>query len=69
MDTHIDLKRLDTSDLVRLGKLAAEALELAQEYDQSRSRALCKLVAACNVETLARRKEVQRQCGTAATGG
>lgn len=65
MDTHIDLKRLDFSDLVRLAKLAAEALELAQEYDQSRSRAFCKLVAACNVETLARRKRAERHCGTA----
>ena len=66
MDTHIDLKALDHADLMRLGKLAAEAMELAQEYDQSRSRAFCKLAAACNGEVLARRQKAARHCGTAA---
>ena len=65
MYTHIDLKCLDFSDLLALGMLATEAMTLAQEYDQSRSRSYCKLVAACNVEMLARRRSAERQCGTA----
>src|SRR5262249_29250461 len=65
METRIDLKRLQYADLLRLGRLAAEAMALAQEYDQSRSRAFCELVAACNVEMLARRRQATRYCGTA----
>jgi len=65
METRIDLQRLQYADLIRLGQLAVEALALAQEYDQSRSRAFCELVAACNVEMLARRRQAARYCGTA----
>jgi len=64
MDTHINLRRLDQADLIRLGELAAEAVALAQKYDRSRLRAYCKLAAACNVEMLARRREATRHCGT-----
>jgi hypothetical protein len=66
METHIDFKGLQLADLVRLGKLAAEAMALSQEYDQSRSRVYCELVAACNVEVLARRRRAARHCGTLA---
>jgi len=65
METRIDLERLHYTDLIKLGKLAAEAMALSQDYDQSRSRAYCKLVAACNVEMLARRRKAARHCGTA----
>jgi hypothetical protein len=65
METHIDFKGLQLADLVRLGRLAAEAMALSQEYDQSRSRVYCELVAACNVEVLARRRRAARHCGTA----
>lgn len=64
MDTHIDLKALRYADLIELGKLAAEAMALAQEYDRSRSHTYCKLVAACNVEMLTRRRKAARHCGT-----
>jgi hypothetical protein len=64
MDTFINLQRLQYADLLKLGKLAAEAMALSQEYDQSRSRTYCKLVAACNVEMLARRRKAERHCGT-----
>jgi hypothetical protein len=66
MNMYIDFQRLDYADLVRLGKLAAEALALAQEYDQTQSHTYCKLIAACNDETLARRQSATRRCGTAA---
>jgi hypothetical protein len=65
MEIRINLKRLQYEDLLRLGQLAAEAMALAQEYDQSRSRQYCELVAACNVEMLARRRAALRHCGTA----
>jgi hypothetical protein len=67
MDTHINLKRLDHADLLRLGELASEAMALSQEYDLQRSRSFCKLVAACNGEVLARRADARRQCGTSDT--
>jgi hypothetical protein len=66
METRINLQRLQYADLIRLGQLAAEAMTLAQEYDQARSRAYCELVAACNVEMLRRRRTATRYCGTAA---
>jgi hypothetical protein len=65
METRINLQRLQYADLIRLGQLAAEAMALCQEYDQSRSRTYCELVAACNVEMLARRSRASRYCGTA----
>jgi hypothetical protein len=34
METHIDLEGLQLAELVRLGKLAAEAMELSHEYDR-----------------------------------
>lgn len=64
MDTHINIKALQYTDLIELGKLAAEALELSREYDQSRAHKFCKLIAACNVEMIERRREAERQCGT-----
>ena len=65
MDTHINLRALQYDDLVRLGALAAEAIALSQEYDRSRSQKYCKLIAACNVEMLERRRRAARTCGTA----
>ncbi len=65
MDTHINLRALQYADLIKLGQLAAEAMTLSQEYDQSRARDYCKLVAACNVEMLTRRQKAARNCGTA----
>jgi hypothetical protein len=65
MDTHINIKALQFTDLIELGRLAAEAMELSQEYDQSRSQKYCKLMAACNIEMLERRREAERLCGTA----
>jgi hypothetical protein len=65
MDTHINIKALQFTDLIELGKLAAEAMELSQEYDESRSQKYCKLMAACNIEMLERRREAERLCGTA----
>ena len=65
MDTHIDFDGLQFADLIRLGNLAAEAMALSQEYDRSRSRVYCELVAACNVELLVRRRRAARHCGTA----
>lgn len=65
MDTHINLRALNIADLVELGKLAAEAVALSQEYDRSRSQAFCKLAAACNTEMLARRQKATRNCGKA----
>jgi hypothetical protein len=65
MDTHLKLKRLDYADLIKLGRLAAEAMELSQEYDRARAHSFCNLAAACNVEMLARRAKARRQCGTA----
>ena len=64
MDTHINIKALQYSDLIELGKLAAEALELSREYDKSRAQKFCKLIAACNVEVIERRRQAERQCGT-----
>jgi hypothetical protein len=43
MDTFINLQRLQYADLLKLGRLAAEAMALSQDYDQSRSRAYCEL--------------------------
>lgn len=65
MDTHIRIKALQFNDLVELGKLAAEAIELSREYDQSRVRKFCNLIAACNVEMIERRRQAERVCGTA----
>jgi hypothetical protein len=65
MDTHINIKALQFTDLIELGRLAAEAMELSREYDQSRSQKYCKLMAACNIEMLERRREAERLCGTA----
>jgi hypothetical protein len=65
METHIDFEGLQFADLVRLGALAAEAMALSQEYDQSRSHVYCELVAACNVEVIVRRRRAARHCGTA----
>jgi hypothetical protein len=64
METYINLQRLQYADLLKLGNLAVEAMALSQEYDQSRSRTYCELVAACNVEMLARRRKLVRHCGT-----
>jgi hypothetical protein len=64
MDTQINIKALPYAELMELGKLAAEAMELAREYDQSRSRKFCNLIAACNVEMIERRREAARLCGT-----
>ena len=63
MDTHINLRALQYADLIELGKLAAEAMALSQEYDQSRARDFCKLAAACNDEVLTRRQQANRNCG------
>jgi hypothetical protein len=65
MDTHIKLRALGYADLIELGKLAAEAMELSRQYDSSRARDYCRLVAACNGEVLARREKAKRNCGTA----
>jgi hypothetical protein len=65
METHIDFEGLQFAELIRLGKLAAEAMALSQEYDRSRSHVYCELVAACNVEVLVRRRRAARHCGTA----
>jgi hypothetical protein len=64
MDTHINIKALQYTDLLELGKLAAEALELSREYDKSRVHKFCNLIAACNVEVIERRRQAERQCGT-----
>jgi hypothetical protein len=65
MDTHINIKALQYTDLVRLGGLAAEAMELSRQYDQSRLQKYCKLAAACNTEVLERRRKAASLCGTA----
>jgi len=65
MDTHTNIKALQFTDLVELGKLAAEALELSREYDESRLQTYCKLTAACNIEVIERRRQAERLCGTA----
>jgi hypothetical protein len=65
METHINFERLQYADLIRLGKLAAEAIALSQQYDKSRSQKYCQLIAACNAEMLARRRKAARHCGTA----
>jgi hypothetical protein len=64
MDTHINIKALQYTDLIELGKLAAEALELSREYDKSRVHKFCNLIAACNVEMIERRRQAERLCGT-----
>ncbi|MFL6605889.1 MAG: hypothetical protein ACJ8R9_31810 [Steroidobacteraceae bacterium] len=64
METHIDFEGLQFADLIRLGSLAAEAMALSREYDQSRWRVYCELVAACNVEVFVRRRKAARHCGT-----
>jgi len=65
MDTQINIKALPYAELMELGKLAAEAIELSREYDQSRSRKFCKLAAACNIEMIERRRQAERLCGSA----
>ncbi len=65
MEIRIDFERLHYADLIELGRLAAEAMALSQEYDRSRTHAYCELIAACNVEMLTRRHKATRQCGTA----
>jgi len=65
METHIDFEEVQLVELIRLGKLAAEAMALCQEYDRARSRVYCELAAACNVEVLVRRRRAARHCGTA----
>jgi hypothetical protein len=65
MDTQINIKALPYVELMELGRLAAEAIELSHEYDQSRSQKFCNLVAACNVEMIERRRQAARLCGTA----
>jgi hypothetical protein len=65
MDTHINIKALPYAELMELGKLAAEAIELSREYDQSHARKFCNLIAACNVEMIERRRQAERLCGTA----
>jgi len=64
-DTHINIKALKYSDLIELGRLAAEALELSRQYDQSRLQKYCNLIAACNIEVLERRRKAESLCGTA----
>ena len=65
MDTHINIKALQYTDLIELGKLAAEAIELSREYDQSRVGKFTNLIAACNIEMIERRRQAERLCGTA----
>jgi hypothetical protein len=65
METHIDLESLPFAELIRLAKLATEAMALSHEHDQARSRGYCQLLAACNGEMLARRRRAARHCGTA----
>ena len=64
MDTHINIKALQYTDLIELGRLAAEAIELSREYDRSRLDNYCSLIAACNVEMIERRRRAERLCGT-----
>jgi hypothetical protein len=40
-------------------------MALSEQYDKSRSQKYCRLIAACNVEMLARRRKTARHCGTA----
>ena len=65
----IDFKKLGLEELTRLGNLAAEAMALSEQYDQSRARAFCELIAACNTEMLTRRRNAKRRCGTASELG
>jgi hypothetical protein len=65
MDTHINIKALQYPDLIELGRLAAEAMELSRQYDQSRLQKYCNLIAACNIEVLERRRKAESLCGTA----
>ena len=65
MDTLTNIKALQYSDLIELGRLAAEALELSRQYDQSRLQKYCNLIAACNTEVLERRRKAESLCGTA----
>lgn len=65
MDTLTNIKALQYSDLIELGRLAAEALELSRQYDQSRLQKYCNLIAACNIEVLERRRKAESLCGTA----
>jgi hypothetical protein len=65
MDTHINIKALQYTDLIELGKLAAEAMELSRQYDQSRLLKYCNLIAACNIEVIERRRKAESLCGTA----
>lgn len=63
-DTHTKIKALKYSDLIELGRLAAEAMELSRQYDQSRLRKYCNLIAACNIEVIERRRKAESLCGT-----
>lgn len=65
VDTHIKLEALQYADLIELGTLAAEAMQLSREYDQSGLQKYCKLVAACNIEVIERRRKAASLCGTA----
>ena len=69
MRSQIDFKQLGLEELMHLGNLAAEAMALSHEYDQSRARAFCELIAACNSEMLSRRRRSNRRCGTASELG
>jgi hypothetical protein len=69
MDTNINFKTLRYNDLIELGRLAAEAMELSREYDPARSQRYCSLIAACNVEMIARRRRAERLCGSTLRGG
>jgi hypothetical protein len=64
-DTQTKIKALTYSDLIELGRLAAEAMELSRQYDQSRLRKYCNLIAACNIEVIERRRKAESLCGTA----
>lgn len=64
MDTYINIKALPDAELMELGRLAAEAIELSRQYDQSRARKFCNIAAACNVELIERRRQSERLCGT-----
>jgi hypothetical protein len=65
MGAQIDFNQLGFEDLIHLGNLAAEAMALSHQYDESRARDFCKLIVACNIEMLARLQQARRNCGTA----
>jgi hypothetical protein len=65
MSAQIDFTHLEYEDLIHLGSLAAEAMALAHQYDRSRARDFCALIAACNLAMLVRLQQARRICGTA----